>query len=201
MGGYKLYTYFKSTTAWRSRIALNLKQIKPEYVFVDLLHGKQKSEEYLKVNPNHGVPTLITPNGNIIYESMAIIEYLNEKYKSINDYFPGDPEFRAKIRTFCEVINSDIHPYQNLRLLEKINEDYNADKIAWGKYWTNRGVSTLEKILVANNSSGKYVFGDQITAADILFYPQVTATKVRWGNDLSQYPNVTRILHNLQSVK
>lgn len=101
MSGYKLYTFFRSSTAWRARIALNLKQIKPEYIFVHLFKGQQRSEEYRKINPNTGVPSLVLPDGTILIESMAIIEYLNEIKPSPHDLFPGDPKNRALIRGFC----------------------------------------------------------------------------------------------------
>lgn len=117
MSGYQLYTFFRSSTAWRARIALNLKQIKPEFKFVHLFKGEQRSEEYKKINPNTGVPTLVLPDGTALIESMAIIEYLNEIKPEPHNLYPGDAKQRALIRGFCEVINSGIHPYQNLKLI------------------------------------------------------------------------------------
>ena len=82
-----------------------------------------------------------------------------------------------------------------------MHKEHKVDKVQWCKQWTGRGVQTIESLIVRNGNSGKYVFGDKITAGDVFFYPQVMATKMRWGVDLSPYPNVTRILENLQKVQ
>ena len=129
--GFKLYTFYLSSTAWRARIALSLKKVKVKQVYVDLFKGDQKSESYKKVNPNSGVPSLVLPDGTTLVESLAIIEYLNEKFPSDNtNFYPGDAENRAKIRGFCEVINSGIHPYQNLRLVNRL-EAQGVNKLKW----------------------------------------------------------------------
>lgn len=88
-----------------------------------------------------------------------------------------------------------------MKLIEQLHKDYNADKVKWCTEWTGKGAQTIESLIMRLGKSGKYVFGDEITAADVFFYPQILATKSRWKVDLSQYPNVTRILANLEKVK
>jgi maleylacetoacetate isomerase len=201
MSGYQLYTFYRSSTAWRVRIALNLKQMKPQYQFVNLFKGEQRSEEYKKVNPNTGVPSLILPDGTALIESMAIIEFLDEIQHHPYPLFQGSPVHRAQVRGFCEVINSGIHPYQNLKLIEHLNKEYGTDKAKWSVEWTTKGLHTIEALINKLGKSEKYVFGNTITAADVFFYPQVLGTKSRWGVDLAPFSNISRILGNLQKIK
>ena len=191
MSALKLFTFYLSSTAWRARIALSLKQLKADHIYIDLFKGDQRSEEYKKVNPNAGVPSLILPNGTTLVESLAIIEYLNEKYPSPNNLYPGDAEHRAKIRGFCEVINSGIHPYQNLKLVNRLADENGVDKVKWITSQVLTGANTIERLLENYSSQKyKYCFGDEVTAADILFYPQIFATKNRWKVDTTSHTNV-----------
>lgn len=132
---------------------------------------------------------------------MAIIEYLNEVHPYPHNLFAGSPARRAQIRGFCEVINSGIHPYQNLRLIEKLEKDYGADKGKWLQEWVTKGATTIEKLLAQSNNGSPYAFGDEITCADIFFYPQIMATKNRFKVDIAPFPNVSRVLANLQKIK
>ena len=132
---------------------------------------------------------------------MAIIEYINEVHPQPYDLFPGSPGHRAQIRGFCQVINSAVHPYQNLRLLEKIEADYGAKKSQWLLYWLKRGTNTIEELIGKYNKGGNYVFGDAITAADVFFYPQVYNAKNRFNLDIKPYPNVSRVFDNLAKIK
>ena len=140
--GYRLYTFYRSTTSWRTRIALNLKKLQPESVYVNLLKGEQRESKYKDINPNQGVPTLQLKDGTLLIESMAIIEYLDEVHPQPK-LFPGSAIQRAQIRGFCEVVNSDIHPYQNIRLLDKVEADFKADKMAFAKHFVLRGLDTM----------------------------------------------------------
>lgn len=202
MSSYKLYSFYLSSTAFRARIALNLKKIKPQYIGMDIMKGDHLTGEYGKVNPNTGVPTLILTDGRCIVESIAIIEYLNEVYPEPHNLYPGDAADRAQIRGFCEVINSGIHPYQNLKLVNKIEKEFKGDRIKWSTEWVGKGVDIIEKML-AQHSSGnyKYSFGNNITAADVVFYPQIYASKNRWKIDLQPYQHVSRVFKNLSTIK
>jgi maleylacetoacetate isomerase len=128
---------------------------------------------------------------------MAICEYLDELHPNPR-LLPDPPEFRARIRGFCEVINSGMHPYQNLRLLEKVGSEFGADKMKFAKDWVLRGLDTLEALLAAAPS--KYCCGDQLTLADAFFAPQVQGAVARFGADLGAYPHVQAVLENLREI-
>ena len=100
---------------------------------------------------------------------------------------------RAKIRGFCEVVNSGIHPIQNLKVLEKVEKDYGESRKNWAVFWLQQGLNTLEGLIQQQNKGGKYVFGDDVTGADVFLFPQVYNAKVRYGIDIKEYPNVFRI--------
>jgi maleylacetoacetate isomerase len=153
------------------------------------------------VLPTQGVPTLILPNGTKLIESMAIIEYLNEAFPEPNNLFPGNAEKRAHIRGLCEVINSGIHPYVNLRLLEKIDKDFGASRKEWATFWLKQGLTSVESLIKEHNKGEKFIFGKQITCADVLLYPQVYNAKSKYDFDLSEYPNIHRIFDSLSQVK
>lgn len=132
---------------------------------------------------------------------MAIIEYLNEAHQKPHDLFPGSPAQRALIRGFCEVINSGIHPYQNLKLLEKLEKDYGTNRSEWATYWIKQGLSAVEDLVAEHSKGGKYVFGDNLTAADVVLFPQVYNSVTRYHIDMGAYPNTGRVYHNLEQVK
>jgi maleylacetoacetate isomerase len=134
------------------------------------------------------VPTLELKDGTTLIESMAIIEYIDEVHPQNPKLFPGDAAKRAHIRGFCEVVNSGIHPYQNLRLLEKIEKEYKQDRAAFATYWVLRGMDTMEKLLA--RTRGKYSFGNEVTAADLFLYPQVINSVFRFKVDLKKYQNI-----------
>lgn len=195
-----LYNYYRSSTSYRVRIALHLKQLEFEYRPVHLLNngGEQFSESYLKLNPQAEVPTLVH-NQNPIGQSMAIIEYLDEVFPDVR-LFPTDSLKKAQVRQFCENINSFIHPVCNLKVLKKLELDcgYNqAQKEAWIQHWASLGFKTLEKILT--QTSGKYCFQDQITAADLFLVPMIFSAN-RFKVDLSAYPTLNKINLNLEKL-
>ncbi len=144
------------------------------------------------------------PDGQVIFESMAIVEYLNEVHPNPYNLFPGDAVQRAKIRAFCEVINSGIHPYQNLKLIQKVHNEFGASQKKWLVDWMTKGVDTIEGLLEINekeNKFGDYAFGKDITAADIFLYPQALASRNRAGIDLSRYPRIEKVVNNLEKVR
>jgi maleylacetoacetate isomerase len=189
-----LYTYFRSSTTWRVRILLHHKKLAVNYKFIHLAKGEQMSEEFGKVNPNHGVPALVLPTGETLIESMAICEYLEEIYPE-NSLLPKDAIKKAQVRGFCEVVNSGMHPYQNLRLLEKVGNDQ-ASRIKFGAEWVQRGMKTFEAML--EKTKGKYCFGDEVTLADAFFYPQVLGGIARFGVNIDDFPLCKEVLKNLQ---
>lgn len=135
-------------------------------------------------------------DGTVLIESLAILDYLNDVYQERYSLYPKDPVKRAQIKGVCEVINSGIHPYQNLRLLDIVEKEFHGDRNAFAKQWVVRGSEALEKLL--EKTAGKYSFGDDITAADCCIYPHVVGGAARFGIDFSAYPNLNRVVNNLK---
>ncbi|KYG66965.1 maleylacetoacetate isomerase [Bdellovibrio bacteriovorus] len=194
MAGLVLYNYFRSSTSYRVRLALNLKGLDYDYKAVNLLKNEQRDPAYLKLNPLGGLPTLVH-NGQAIPESFAIVEYLDEVFPQ-NPLLPKDPYKRARIRQFCEVINSFMHPMGNLKTLKymETKHQYSQEmKEGWMAHWLPQGLETLENI--ASEFSGKYTFGDEITMADVFLIPQML-TSNRFKVDTSKYKTLTKIYEN-----
>ncbi|HTK80278.1 MAG TPA: maleylacetoacetate isomerase [Rhizomicrobium sp.] len=190
-----LYTYFRSSAAFRVRIALNLKGIKPEMRFVHLLNdgGQQHSADYKALNPQELIPTLVH-NGRAISQSLAIIEYLNEVVPE-PPFLPADAEGRARVRSIAYAIACDIHPVNNLRVNQYLKRTFDADtdvQIAWQRHWIALGFDALEAMLASSRETGRYCHGDRPTLADICLIPQM-ANAHRVKLDLSPYPTLTRI--------
>jgi maleylacetoacetate isomerase len=144
-----------------------------------------------------GVPTLELADGSCLVESMAICEYLEEAHPEV-PMLPKDAVTRARIRGFCEVINSGIHPYQNLRLLNRL-EEHKLDKMAFAKEFNERGLAAVEEFLKA--SAGKYSFGDNVTLADAFLYPQFVGATKRFGIQPENYPTAKKVCDNLSTLK
>jgi len=189
-----LYTYFRSSAAYRVRIALNLKGLKPDYRFVHLLKdgGQQHSETYNSVNPQQLIPTLVD-NGNVIAQSLAIIEYLEETHPD-PPLLPKDALGRARVRQLAYAIACDIHPVNNLRVLQHlkrlgIDEDERTD---WQKHWIALGFAAIESLLVNSPETGIWCHGNTPTLADICLIPQMANAR-RVNLDLAPYPTLIRI--------
>lgn len=194
-----LYNYFRSSTSYRARIALHWKELEFEYKPVNLLKSEQRSEEYLKMNPLGGVPTLVH-EGRVIPESFAIIEYLDEVFPQ-NKLLPVDAYLRARVRQFCEVINSSMHPMGNLKVLKHLESLHGYDqakKEQWVGIWAKQGLEALEKI--AKEFSGEYSFGDEVTMADTFLIPQLMTCQ-RFNIDLQPYPVLLKINENCLALE
>lgn len=196
----QLYNYFRSSTSYRVRIALHLKQIEFEYIPVHLLKngGEQHSEEYKSLSPLSEVPTLII-DGNTISQSFAIIELLEELHPE-KSLFTKNIFLNAKIRQFCENINSFMHPLGNLQVLQYLENahEYNLEqKEAWVQHWLNKGFSALEKML--KKTSGRFSFGDELTAADVFLIPQIF-TAERFKVQMDRYPLCMKINSTCQQL-
>lgn len=191
MADFILHNYFRSSTSYRTRIALNIKGLTYEYKAVSLLKGEQHSSEYLKINALGGVPTLIH-KGKVIPDSYAIIQYLEEIHPN-PPLLPKDPYIRARIRQICEITNSSMHPLGNLRVqqyLEKNHAFTPQDKEAWVQHWYYLSMDALEKTL--QEFAGTFCFGEELTMADVFLIPQIT-TGLRFKVDLAKYPTLKRI--------
>lgn len=190
----KLYDYFRSSAAYRVRIALNLKGLTPEREFVHLRRGAQRGDDYLAVNPHGLVPALVTDDGRVLTQSLAIVEYLDETFPS-PPLLPPDVAGRARVRGIAQAIACDIHPIDNLRVLRYLLHTVGveeAQKDAWYKYWIDVGLEALEASLAHDPATGRFCHGDAPTLADICLVPQLANAR-RVDMDLSPYPTLTRI--------
>lgn len=195
----KLYSFFRSSASYRVRIVLNLKGLSYETVPVHLLRngGQQFAPDYLALNPDALVPTLIDEQGDhaaLLTQSLAIIEYLDEMYP-MPTLLPQDPVDRAYLRSIALTIACEIHPLNNLRVLRylvrnlKVGED---DKNAWYRHWCEQGLASVETMLVRDKRTGTFCYGDAPTLADCVLIPQV-ANAQRMNCDLSRMPTILRI--------
>jgi maleylacetoacetate isomerase len=194
MAEFVLHNYFRSSTSFRVRIALNLKNIPYEYKAVNLLKAEQHTPEYRKLNPIGGLPTLIH-NGKIIPDSYAITEYL-EEIAPTPALLPKDAYTRARIRQVCEIINSSMHPMGNLKTLKYMEQTHGytqEQKEQWAQHWYTQGLEALEKNL--KEFAGSYCFGESITMADVFLVPQVITCE-RFKVDMTKYPLLMKIYNN-----
>lgn len=169
----KLYTYFRSSAAYRVRIALNLKGIEAEQIPIHLTKdgGRQHSPDYRAVNPQGRVPALVLDNGEVLLQSPAIIEYLDEM-RPQPPFLPADPLDRARVRAFAALIACDIHPLNNLAPLQYLRRVLKQEQPAidaWYHHWILEGFSALETMI----RPGPYCFGRAVTLADIYLVPQM----------------------------
>ena len=188
----KLYTYFRSSAAFRVRIALNLKGLAYEPVFVHLAKGEHRAASYAKVNPQALLPTLELDDGTRLSQSLAIIEYLEEAHPA-KPLIPRDVLGKARVRSLSYLIASEIHPVNNLRVLQHLKRalGQNEDQInTWYRHWIADGLAKLEAEL--SGSRGKFCHGDTPTMADCCLVPQIFNAK-RYQSDLAPYPNTMRV--------
>lgn len=190
-----LYSYFRSSAAFRVRIALNLKGIDPDYRFVHLLKygGQQHSGDYARLNPQELVPTLVH-DGHVFGQSLAIMEYLDE-IKPEPPLLPHDAVGRARVRQIAYAIACDIHPINNLRVLNYLRSplSHKQDEVVdWMTHWIDLGLQAVETMLVESPQTGRFCHGDSPTIADICLVPQLANAR-RGRTNLDLYPTLNRI--------
>lgn len=189
-----LYTYWRSSSAYRVRIGLNLKGIDYEPSFVHLVRngGEQHKPEYTRINPQRLVPTLVDGE-RVIHQSLAILEYLEETRPGL-PLLPGAPEDRARIRALSMIVASDIQPVQNLRVLQYLASELSHGedvKVQWIRDWISRGFGALERHL-QDPRTGTFMHGDTPTMADCVLVPQYY-NAARFGVDMAPFPTIDRI--------
>lgn len=189
----RLYTYFRSGTSHRVRIALNLKGLAFDPVYVHLAKGEQRQADYLAVNPQ-GLLPLLEDGEARISQSLAIIEYL-ERTNPEPPLLPKDPVGEARVRSLALICACDMHPLGNLRVLKYLKEPLVVDEAArdaWCRHWMGLGLAALEQRLADDPETGRFCHGDQPTLADVCLVPQVVSAQ-RWNTSLGAYPTVRRI--------
>lgn len=190
----KLYDYFRSSAAYRVRIALNLKGLTAERAFVHLRRGVQRGDDYLAVNPLGLVPALVTDAGDVLTQSLAIVEWLDETHAQ-PPLLPPDAAGRARVRALALAIACDIHPINNLRVLNYLTGTLGAteaQKNGWYRYWCDVGFEAMETQLAREKATGVFCHGGSPTIADVCLVPQLANAR-RVDLDLSPYPTLLRI--------
>ena len=197
----KLYGYWRSSAAYRVRIALNLKGLPYESVSINLTKGEQYQPGYAAINPQNLVPVL-EDQGQRLYQSLAIIQYLEETHPE-PPLLPRDPVERNRVRSLALIVACEIHPLNNPRVLNYLTGNFGISeeqKLAWYHNWVKTGFAALEKRLATETGTGRYCHGDTPGFADIALVPQM-ANAVRFKVDLSAFPTIRRINDECQNIE
>ncbi len=192
----KLYGYFRSSASFRVRIALSLKGLDYELQPVHLRRDEQRAPGFLELNPQGLVPAL-EDGGTVIAQSLAIIEYLEERVAE-PPFLPAAPADRAWVRALAQIVACDIHPINNLRVLQYLEKELALDdeaRAAWARRWIEAGFTAMEAMLQDDSRCGDHCFGDRPTLADVCLVPQVVNSQ-RFDVDMDRYPTLARIYGN-----
>jgi len=191
----KLYSFWRSLATFRVRIALNLKGLKPdEIIEINLMKGQQREDAFRKVNPMMALPALVDGEVPALFESLAIIEYLDETHPN-PPLLPKDPKGRARVRGLAQIVACDSHPLVVPRVREHLAHEFKADEATvtkWAQHWHSAALKALD-VYLADKATGKHAHGDQITIADVCIASQ-GAGATFFKIDLAPYPNFKRVL-------
>ncbi|WP_223145336.1 maleylacetoacetate isomerase [Psychrobacter sp. ANT_H56B] len=196
-----LYGYFRSSTSYRTRIAMNLKQLDYDYIAVNLAKDEQLEAVFQSINPQGLVP-VVQVNDLWLYQSPAILEWLEEVYPE-HPLLPKDAAGRMQVRALSAMIGCDIHPLNNRRVLQYLRNELSVDEdqvMAWCHRWMSEGFDALEKRLAQDKTRGKFCYGNSPTFADCYLIPQVSSAE-RFKVDLSAYPNIVAIDAHCRTLK
>lgn len=197
-----LYGYFRSSAAYRVRIALNLKGLAYDQTFVHLAKLEQLAESFAAINPQKLLPVLRVDGGQLLTQSLAIIEYLEETHPE-PALLPKNPLERARVRALALAVACEIHPINNPRVLRYLTGKLGvseAQRDDWYRHWVEEGLQAVEQMLVSSPQTGRFCHGDTPTLADLCLVPQV-ANGRRFKADLSACPTVLRIDAECQKLK
>ena len=187
-----LYGYWRSSASYRLRIALNLKGVAYEQKPVDLKEGEQRRPEHRDIHPQGFVPALADDQG-VLIQSPAILEWIEETWPE-PALLPADARERARVRAYAAVVGCDIHPIQNLSVLQHVKNEYGQDAEgvqAWARHWITRGLTALEAMAQADDRGGPYLWGASPTLADIYLVPQLYNAR-RFGVDMEAFPALAK---------
>ena len=191
----KLFSFWRSLATFRVRIAMNLKGLKPtEVIDVNLIKGEQRADSFRKVNPMMAIPALVEDDGTVLYESLAILEYLDEVHPN-PPLLPRDPRGRARVRGLAQIIACDAHPLVVPRVREFLEHEYKLDeptRTAWCQHWSRQALTALEAHLSSEKETGSYCHGNAVSIADICLATHVTGANF-FKVDLAPYQTVRRI--------
>jgi maleylacetoacetate isomerase len=189
----KHYGFFRSSAAFRLRIALNLKGLAAEHVLVNFAKQEQFGDAFKSVNPQARVPALVLDDGTTLIQSLAIIEYLEEVHPN-PALLPKDAKGRARVRGLANLISCDIHPLNNISVLNYLRDHLKADEAArnaWYRHWVAQGFAAFEELLASSDHSGVFSHGEAPTLADVCLVPQVFNAQ-RYECPLGGYPTLMR---------
>ncbi len=190
----KLFSFWRSLATYRVRIALNLKGLTPEVIEVNLMKGHQRDAQFRAVNPMMAIPALIDGDGPALFESLAIIEYLDEVHPK-PPLLPSDPKARARVRGLSQIVACDSHPLIVPRVREYLAAEFKVDEAGvtkWAQHWHRAALTALEEHLAIEKDTGIYCQGDTITIADICLVSQVAGATF-FKVDLAPYPTIARV--------
>ncbi len=190
----KLYGFWRSMAAFRVRIAMNLKGIEREEVSIDLMKGQQFDPAYKQVNPQMVLPALVDGAGPVLFQSLAIVEYLDETHPK-PPLLPADPRGRARVRGLSHIVSSDSHPLITPRVRNYLQKELKLDEagvLKWVQTFQRAGLEALEHHLANDKETGRYSHGDSITMADLCVTQQVVASRL-FKVDMAPFPSCVRI--------
>jgi maleylacetoacetate isomerase len=193
----KLYTYWRSLATFRVRIALNLKGLRYDPVYVDLDAGEQSRADFKAINPQMVIPALVEDDGNVLFQSMAILEYLNEVHPE-PPLLPSDPRGRARVRALSLITVADTHPLIVPRVRNHLAATFNLSeegKATWVRHWFAAGLDAYEAHLSRDRATGRYSHGDSVTLADICLVSHAIGYQVFKGS-LERHSTVKRIVEH-----
>jgi len=198
----KLFTFWRSQATYRVRIALALKGLQYDSEYIDLLKGHQFSDAYDAVNPGHALPTLIDGDGPPLVESLAILEYLDEKHPEL-PLLPADLRDRAHARAVAQLLASDTHPFIVPRVRKYLEKELGLDeakRTAWLRHWLETGSHAVETVLTRDARTGRFCCGERPTIADLCLVPHFVSAGMLVQMDLGAYPTCKRIFENCMAL-
>lgn len=191
----KLFTFWRSQATFRVRIAMNIKGLEAEPIYVDLLAGHQARPEFKDINPAMAVPALVEDDGHVLTQSIPIMEYLDERYPS-PPLLPTDARGRARVRALSQITVSDSHPLSVPRVRKYLAQHFGASEqqiVGWARNWQSAGLDAYETMLARDKDTGMFCHGDTVGMADICLVSHATATQM-YGGTIDNHPAVKRIV-------